>query len=285
MARMSKIDYQMHCRMEKMKCIGESRDIAKKEYKEMMGKNPSNRTMGIHSFLSYDAIKQTSIEFIRHLKIEYKSIKDISQIKKDHVEEYLKFRQNDGKAAATISKDMAALNKLFNLTITKKDCGIKNRSYKDITRSRGPKAHDTKYNPKNYKDQITLAKACGYRRESVLVVTPERVIWKDGLPYKIQLIEKGGKERDATILRGDREKIKEILIGKEKEKPLFTKYTTKIDNHAFRREYARNRYKELVKEQGAENKDYRGFDSKLLIKVSNDLGHNRLNVTIYNYLL
>ncbi len=37
--------------------------------------------------------------------------------------------------------------------------------------------------------------------------------------------------------------------------------------------------------KGFENKDYRGFDNKLLRKVSNDLGHNRLNVTIYNYLL
>jgi hypothetical protein len=285
MARMSKIDYQMHCRMEQMKCIGESRDDAKKEYKEMMGKNPSNRTMGIHSFLSYDAIKQTSIEFTRYLKVKDKSIKDVSHIKKEHVEEYLKNRQDKGISAATISKDMAALNKLFNLHITKKECGIKNRSYKDITRSRGPKAHDSKYNPKNYKEQITLAKACGYRRESVLVVTPERVIWKDGLPYKVHLIEKGGRERDATILKCDREKVKNILIGKRKGKPMFTKYTTKIDNHAFRREYAQNRYKELVKEQGSDSKSYRGFDPKILRKLSHDLGHNRLNVTIYNYLL
>ena len=57
------MDYQMYLRMEQMKCIGESRHDAKKEYKEMMGKNTSNRTMGIHSHLSYDAIKQTSIEF------------------------------------------------------------------------------------------------------------------------------------------------------------------------------------------------------------------------------
>jgi len=283
--RISKLDYQLHQRMELLNCIGESRHICKKEYKEMMGKNPSNRTMGIHSYSSYDAIKQTSIEFVRHLRKEYKDIKDVSQIKKEHVVEYLKFRQEDGKSAATISKDMASLNKLFNLHITKKECGIKNRSYKDITRSRGPKAHDKKYNPNNYKEQITLAKACGYRRESVLVITPERFIWKDGLPYKVHLIEKGGKERDATILKGDREKVKEILNGKQKGKPMFSKYTSKIDNHAFRREYAKNRYKELVKEQGYENKDYRGFDSKLLRKVSNDLGHNRLNVTIYNYLL
>lgn len=285
MARMSKMDYQLHLRMEQMKCIGESRHDAKKDYKDMMGKNASNRTMGIHSYSSYDAIKQTSIEFVRHLRNEYKNIKDISQIKKEHVEEYLKFRQDDGKSAATISKDMAALNKLFNLHITKKDCGIKNRSYKNITRSRGTKAHDSKYNPNNYKEQITLAKAVGYRRESVLVITPERFIWKDGLPYKVHLIEKGGKERDATILKEYRESIKEILNGKIEGEPLFEKYTSKIDNHAFRREYAQNRYKELVKEQGYEDKDYRGFDSKLLRTVSKDLGHNRLNVTIYNYLL
>ena len=83
----SKIDYQMHCRMEQMKCICESRDDAKKEYKEMMGKNPSNRTMGIHSYLSYDALKQTSIEFTRYLKVKDKSIKEVSQIKKEHVED------------------------------------------------------------------------------------------------------------------------------------------------------------------------------------------------------
>ncbi len=54
-------------------------------------------------------------------------------------------------ASYTISKDMAALNKLFNTHICKKDAGIKSRSYKDITRSRGEKAHDKKYNPDNYK--------------------------------------------------------------------------------------------------------------------------------------
>ncbi|MCH4891400.1 hypothetical protein EZV73_27770 [Acidaminobacter sp. JC074] len=285
MARMSKMDYQMHLRMEQMKCIGESRHNSKKEYMEMMGNHYSNRTMGIHSHLSYDAIKQTSIEFIGHLRKEYKDIKDISQIKKEHVEDYLKFRQDDGKAAATISKDMAALNKLFNLHITKKECGIKNRSFKDITRSRGPKAHDSKYNPNNYEEQITLAKACGYRRESVLVITPERFLWENGLPYKVYLIEKGGKERDATIIKDYRESVKEILKDKPEGDPMFKKYTSKIDNNAFRREYAQNRYRELVNEKGFEDKSYRGFDPELLRKLSNDLGHNRLDVTIYNYLL
>ena len=105
------------------------------------------------------------------------------------------------------------------------------------------------------------------------------------MPFKVNLIEKGGKERDATILKDYRERIKEILEGKPEGEPLFEKYTNKIDNHAFRREYAQNRYKELVKEKGSEDKSYRGYDPELLRKLSHDLGHNRLNVTIYNYLL
>lgn len=50
MARMSKMDYQMHLRMEQMKCIGESRNQAKQEYKEMLhiGEHANNRTVGIH---------------------------------------------------------------------------------------------------------------------------------------------------------------------------------------------------------------------------------------------
>lgn len=81
--------------------------------------------------------------------------------------EYLKFRQDDGKTAYTISKDMAALNKLLNFHVTKKIAGIKQRSYKDITRSREARDYDKKYNPNNYKDQILFAKASGSRRESV----------------------------------------------------------------------------------------------------------------------
>ncbi len=65
MARMSKMDYQMHCRMQMMLNVNKSRHQAKKKYKEMMGKNESNRMIGIHSHLTYDAYKQTIIEFIR----------------------------------------------------------------------------------------------------------------------------------------------------------------------------------------------------------------------------
>jgi integrase len=213
-------------------------------------RKPTPSKTGIHSYKTYAAYKQTSVEFSKYMKNEHKDIKDVRQVKEEHVIEYLQYRQEDEKSAYSISKVMAALNKLFNFFVTKKDAGIKERSYKDITRSRLGTENDKKYNLNNYKDQIMFAKACGCRRKSVLAVTPECITWKDGVPVKVHLIEKGGKERDAHILVKYQENLKSVLENKEMGKPLFKSYTKKIDNHAFRREYAKNsmmRYWEIGK--------------------------------------
>ena len=284
MARMSKMDYQLHCRMQEMFCPNVSRHQAKTEYKEMMGnKATNNRTIGIHSYKTYDAYKQTSIEFIRYIRNEHKDIKDINQIKENHVIDYLRYRQDNEKSAYTISKDMAALNKLFNFYITKKDAGIQQRTYKDITRSRKPRENDRKYNPNNYKDQILFAKASGCRRESVLRVKPENFIWENGLPVKVNLKEKGGKERETHILSSYQNDLAKKLENKEPSKVLFAKYTTKIDNHAFRREYAKERYEEILGDR-EDTKDYRGYDKEVLKILTKDMGHNRLDVLLYYYL-
>lgn len=66
------------------------------------------------------------------------------------------------------------------------------------------------------------------------------------MPVLVYLKEKSGKERFALILRIYQDELKNVIIGKEVGKPIFKKYTTKIDNHAFRREYAKKRYKEIL---------------------------------------
>ena len=225
----------------------------------------------------------TSKEFIGYIKRNYKEIKNISNIEEKHIIEYLQKRQEQGKSPYTISKDMAALNKLFNCKITKKDAGIKQRSYKKVTRSRTEKAHDKKYNPENYKEQILFAKATGCRRESILKVKPDDIILDSkGIPEKVYLKEKGGKERYATILQKYREDIKEIMKNKDKGKPMFEKYTSKIDNHAFRGEYARARYKELIDKKGKDNKDFRAYDKSTLEILKKALGHTRIDVVQQN---
>lgn len=284
MARMSLLDYELHERMEALNQIGESRHDAKKDYKVMTGDKRTNRTVGIHSHQTYNAYKQTSIEFSKYMKNNHKDIKRISQVEGAHIVEYLQYRQDKGMSAATISKDMAALNKVFNEHLTKAEADIKKRSYKDITRSRGDKAHDKKYNPENYRDQIDFAKGTGARRYGVMTVKPNSIIWDNGLPTKVRLKEKGGKVREANIREDYREKILVMLKGKRMNEPLFNRYTKKIDNHAFRREYAQSRYKEISKELDSNSTDYRGFDPKVLKVLTKDLGHNRIDVVVYHYL-
>jgi len=83
---MSKMDYQLHRRMQEMFCPNESRHQAKQEYKEMIVKEAThNRTVGIHSHKTYSTYKQTNIELSKYMKKEHKDIKDIRQVKVEHV--------------------------------------------------------------------------------------------------------------------------------------------------------------------------------------------------------
>lgn len=160
---------------------------------------------------------------------------------------------------------------MFNTGICKKDAGLKTRSYKDVTRSRAERPNDKKYNPKNYAKQITFAKATGCRRESIVggqyQVKPCS-IWKDkkGNIF-VSLIEKGGKFRNAPVLEKYKADIDKIIpniairtphqslaieefnfkeLYRSSQNVIFNKYTKKIDNHAFRAEYARARCEELL---------------------------------------
>ncbi len=69
------------------------------------------------------------------------------------------------------------------------------------------------------------------------------------------------------------------------ETPLFQSYTKEINNHAYRREYAEERYREILKEKGREDRqDYRGYDLEVCRELSKDLGHYRESVVVDSYI-
>lgn len=289
MPKKQSLNHQMHHRMEKMKCIGESKHQAKQEYRKYCEENNvkwnPTKTFGIHSYSTYENYKQVSIQFIRYIRENHSDIKYIESISRKHAEEYLLQRQDQELSPYTISRDLSALNKLFNFKVQKTDIGLKPRSYKDVTRSRIDRPHDKKYNPENYKEQILFARATGSRRESILQVKPSDINYSSkGVPVSVHLKEKGGRERDATILKEYRNDIKEIANQKQSDQPMFEKYTDQIDNHAFRREYASARYNEIASEKNEVREDYRGLDKEILLQVSQDLGHNRADVSVYSYI-
>lgn len=319
----SSLKFQLHQRMQGLVSFGESKHQAKQEYKQYCQENnikynPS-KTVGIHSINTYNSYKQTSENFEKWIKSNT-NIKKIDDIDKPTVIKFLQERQENGCSPYTVSKDMSALNKILNMDVTKKEANLMERSYKNVTRSRVEHQHDHKYNANNYSNQITVAQAFGLRRESIYGGEYQL---KDISLYKtIQgdlracVIEKGGRYREAPCLKKYEAKINELypnirtidikpnevafnkqefknLYNSSGSSKLFDEYTSKIDNHAYRGQYADRLYQELVRGQNVvpgytsqynDSGVIKGYDKAICRQVSMALGHNRISVVTQHYL-
>ena len=308
------LNHQINQRMQSMKCMGESRHIARQEAKENLGYE-NNRTVGIHSYKTYEAYQSTSKQFTLWAKETGQGLRNIEDVKEQHIKDFIKDRYEEGYSAHTYSKDLAALNKIFNTHITKADCDVANRSYKDITNNREMKEHHNHINYNNYSSEIAVVQATGMRRSNVEKVTPNTFNYKeDGTPYQIRLCdersqggsdwsEKGGRDRIVDIPEQYQERIKEIIDyhkeqGKLENTPLFEHIPSRLGTHRFRQEFAETTYNNYINQHGegtmkvsdvlenshSQSTTYRGYDVGALKHTTEQLGHNRLDVVVYNYL-
>lgn len=302
--------HQTKRELKKLDCIGQSKHQAKKIYRaecKARGEiwNPA-KARGIHSIATMRGYEQTAKEFTTWMKVHHPAVKNINQIEREHMKSYLLHRQERGLSAWTTSKDMAALNKIFDANLTKREVGLRERSYHDTTRSRAERTHDNEVNRANYQAQIDIASAFGLRRESIC---GGQYQLKDVSIYKLAsddklyaaVIEKGGRYRVAPCLRSHQKHletrypqigVKDSHMEKESfktaymasENVLFNKYPHRIDNHELRHQYARELYEELVEQKGHDDANYRGYDKKILEYVSEALGHSRPSVVVEYYL-
>lgn len=281
------LNYQLHQRMEQMKCLGESRHQAKAEYKQMVGHNKThNKTVGMHSHKTYDAYKSSCKVFTNFLKEQCQEVKNINDIDDAHVKKFIEYRAEQGYSAHTYSKDLAALNKIFNTDIKKADCDVANRSYKTIENNREYKEHHDKINFNNYKSEIIMVQATGMRRSSMTEITKDSFKYDShGTPTHVHLTEKGGRERDAEIREEYREHVREIVESAGSGR-VFEHIPNRLPTHRFRQEYATKLYEEKIKklENTEDREQFRGYDREVLREVSENLGHNREDVVVYHYL-
>lgn len=299
------LNKQMHDRMQELNRIGVGKHEAKQVYRHKHeGANPA-KAYGIHSINTYEAYKQTSMAYVAWMKEHYPEVKHMDDMRKTHVIEYLQEKRDNGQSAWSLSRDMSGLNKILGMDVTKKEASLPKRSYKETTRSREPKEHDRKYNPDNYRKQIDVAQSFGVRRESINggdYQLKEGSIYKaDGKIYAA-VIEKGGRFRNVPCLESMEGTMEEHFPHmpehprfESKEhfqeayekmgRPLFDRYTSKIDNHAFRAEYARHLYEEYKGKLGNPKEDYRNqYDERVLRGVSHALGHSRPSVVAEYYM-
>jgi hypothetical protein len=245
-------------------------------------------------------------------------VRNIEDIDKGVIERYMESYRN--ASAWTVSREVAAANKLLGTSYTPRDFGFtQRRTYTSVKNNRGelPKSSDAN-NPKN-QDGLYLAAVTGCRRSSITTVTANDAIRDDhGKIYAFHFCEKGGRERISLVLPSEQGNLTRWVDSKLKgghspDAPLVDYISKNAPCHRMRSEYARELYGELkeAKERGVDayngrkyelfidrdKYDYsynnprfkgdvvHGFDKDVALEVSFALGHNRLDVSLYSYLI
>lgn len=309
MARPKNIKIQLHKKIDSLLCIGESRHQAKKDYREFCRKNDIKynpaKTIGIYSTGTATTYREGVNDFCTWLKAEQPEVwntKNLDSITKEVAYKYLQERDRVS-SAYTVSTRMSSLNKVLDLDLTKKEGNLNQRRLQDITRSRAITKSDGKYNPDNYREGLLIAQSFGVRSESLLngnYKVKDISIFKNQNKVYLAVIEKGGRYRQIPCLEVNVNKVLSTFNIEERDfltkneyvdlyntssEYLVDKYTTKIDNHAIRAEYAQNYYKEVVQNYNvSEEEDYKGYCLPAILETSKALGHNRPSVVVNNYM-
>ncbi len=220
---------------------------------------------GVFSVQTFAGYRQTCREFANWCK-ENGNPRTMEDAR-PYVALYLQHRIYSGKSAWTIQKDRSALRKVYRDQELASEVELPKRRLKDIKRSRQPVGMDKNFNKELHRDLIDLETATGLRRHELAVLTPEDIFWRGTSLVARVKQGKGGKYREATVIKGMEDRVLEIIQYKEPGKPIFSKIPKAMDVHSYRALYANIR---LCQDEET--------------KVTQDLGHNRVEVLRGHYV-
>lgn len=276
---------------------------------------------GIHSVKTAEQYRNTANRLSSVCK--EMGIKNIADIDKSVVARYMEAYRD--ASSWTVSRELSAISKIRGETITPKELGFtQRRTYTSVKNSRGELPKSSSANKPQNQDALYLASVCGCRRSSLDPSSPTAVTANDavrneqGQIYAFHLLEKGGKERYALVLLSEQRNLTNWVDNKLKnglspDAPLISHIDRNLGSHRMRAEYARELYNELkeAKERGIdvyEGRKYElfidrnkfdfsynnprfksetphNFQKDLALEVSFNLGHGRLDVSLYSYLI
>ena len=300
------ITIQLNQRIDKLLRIGE---------KKIKTKGKSS-VPGIHSIRTADSYRGTAGRIGEVCKSL--GVRNIEDIDRTVVARYMESYRN--ASAWTISRELSATNKILGTSYTPRDFGFtKRRTYTSVKNNRGDlPPTSTAHKPEN-QDGLYFASVTGCRRSSITTVTASDAVRnEEGKIYAFKFCEKGGKERVSIVLPSEQGNLtrwldSKIAGGFSITAPIIPYIDKNCGTHRMRAEYARELYTELkqAKERGIDvykgrkyelfidkdKYDYsynnprfkgdtvHGFDKDIAIEVSFALGHNRLDVSLYSYLI
>ena len=304
------VKMELNKRLDELLRIGEKKTNENRELRH--DKNP-NRYEGIHSIKTADTYRRTINQLGDFCK--QNGVKRMDQINEKVIRDFIHERQTHSKW--THSKDLAAINKVLGTDYTPKQFGIEQRSQNQIIHNRRILTENSTADKARNQDALRFVQATGCRRSSLYKVTSDHAIWNR---EKTQIIgfefkEKGGRVRSALVLPSHRETVTEFVQSKINERGEHCRLIDYCDSnanpHFERGVYAQEMYRQMVdcreREQdiycGERSKfineenyqkairhprykaDYvRGYNTKICAEISQQLGHNRIDVVINHYL-
>lgn len=290
-------------------CFGQS----KYEAKQQSIKNGTKGKLdGIYSKKTMSDYKKVAEQFANWQKLNGYHFKNISDVKEKDIISYLTSRKHSQKSAWTLSRDLSALNKIFHTAITKEQAGLPQRKNENIKNNRGlGNNYRTSVYKKN-QDITDFISATGVRRQSLTTISPSSAIRdKNNIVIGFTVKEKGGKTRNCYVIKSKQNAITDFVNQHENQKgntPFWNSVNKNLNTHWYRAEYANHLYNDLIfsKNNKADyfngyyntfvnqsklnnaTKNYgaisKGYDTEILGIVSQNLGHNRIDVIMNNYL-
>ena len=267
------LKYQITQSLIKQKRFGESKYEAKRAGNVKFGQPVD----GIFSYKTMKVYLDEAVRFVNWIRENYKEVKTLEEAKK-YVREYLELGKRKNYSAWTLKLQRSALRKAFRDPELAKEIELPIRKKTDIVRSRRNAIRDKHFSKSRNKDLIDFARATGLRRSELSKVRVQDVFKMDEKLY-VAIKGKGGRYREAPILEKYTERVQEIINKKDNNEKVFKKIHSCMDIHGYRREYAQELYKELT------GKDYSEYkDKEAVMRVSEALGHSRIDVVTRHYL-
>ncbi len=278
-------------RLYSLTTLKESRYEAKKARRASGEHVWAYSTGKIHSLTTRGVYQQHILAFVNWARDTHRltHLEHLDERADELATAYLAQHLAAGRSPYTLQTERAALRMFFGDRSLAATITLPARKRDQIRRSRGSVAQDKEFQPLNWQREIKFLQACGLRRAEACDLRVGDIRRCPDGHVDIHVKQgKGGRPRTVPVLPGHEQDVLSAIEGRELQEKAIPWLPVRLDVHSLRREYAQALYRHYA--PGRELPSPTGrlkptdYDEVAASKVSNALGHTRLDVVLTHYL-
>ncbi|MDA8344140.1 MAG: site-specific integrase [Thermaerobacter sp.] len=244
----------------------------------------------MHSHGTRATYQQQTLKFVNWAREEHgvTRLEVLDQRAPELARTWLQQHKDAGYSPYTLATQRSALRLFFGNRNLAQDVALPSRAREGITHSRGGAVRSGvgEFQKENWPELMRFEQAVGLRRSELRGIRVGDVHQTKG-GVTVHAIGKGGKPRDVPVLPGREKDVLRLVEGRSPDERIFDRLPSHADFHAERRAYAQELYKHLSG-RPLPPKEGRlragSYDSAAALKVSQALGHERIDVALSHYL-